>query len=99
MCVLWHLCLAISYRSSDARRKFRGYGQLFFCSLAWAAWFVSMVTGISAKAAVYQPLILWLSPLHFAGALSENSLVEEGRKKRPSAASAVRLVKTGARKV
>lgn len=58
-----------------------------------------MFTGTLAKAAVHQALILWLSPLHLAVVLSENSLVEEGREKRPSAASAVRLVKAGAGKV
>lgn len=58
-----------------------------------------MATSISGNEAVHQPLIQQLSPLCFAGALSENSLVGEGRKKRPSAASAVRLVKTGAAKV
>lgn len=58
-----------------------------------------MATSISGNEAVHQPLIRQLSPLRFAGALSENSLVEEGRKKRPSAASAVSLVKTGAAKV
>lgn len=54
-----------------------------------------MFTGILGKVAVHQPLILWLSCLHFAGVLSENSLVEKGKEKRPSAASAVRMVKTG----
>lgn len=58
-----------------------------------------MFTGVLAKAAVHQPFILWLSPLHFAGVLSENSLAEEGKVKRASVASAVRLVKTGAGKV